>query len=157
MYNRIKYRNGIQVCDFNFRDFCIFSTNYISSYCQISRDMSSDCFIYRQTVMLCNRSIQYYQQPEVAELPLIELEIPDSGPQYSVQKLSLSQKLKLLKFCSFRNVTHTPTYATEYLVLIQLNYLNTLWNLSILVWCWRIESSFDCPAASFTKLPWALL
>ena len=71
--------------------------------------------------------------------------------------LSISQKLKLLKFCSFRNFTHTPTHAAEYLILIQLNYLNALWNLSILVWCWRTESSFDCPAASFTKLPLALL
>jgi len=104
-----------------------------------------------------NRSIQYNQQTEVVELPLHELEIRDSGPQFIVQKWSFSQKLKLLKFCSFRNFTHTPTHATEYLILIQLNYLNTLWNLSILVWCWRIESSFDCPAASFTKLLLALL
>ena len=84
MYNRIMYRNRIQVCDFSFRDFCINSTNYISLYCQISRDMSSDCFIYRQTVMFCNRSIQYYRQPEVAELPLHELEIHNSGPQFIV-------------------------------------------------------------------------
>jgi len=46
------------------------------------------CFIYRQTdrqtVTFCNRSIQYYQQPEVAELPLHELEIHDSSPQFIV-------------------------------------------------------------------------
>lgn len=110
-----------------------------------------------ETVTFYNRSMQYYQQPEVAELPLHELETHDSGPQFIVQKLSISQKLKLLKFCSFRNSTHIPTHATEYLILIQLNYLNTLWNFCILVWCWRNESSFDCPAASFTKLPLALL
>jgi len=70
--------------------------------------------------------MQYYQKPEVAELPLHELEIHESGPQFIVQKLSLSQKLTHLKFCSFRNFTHTPTHAAEYLILMQLNYLNAL-------------------------------
>jgi len=128
MYNRIMYHNMIQVCHFSFCDFCINSTNYVSLYCQISREMSSVLFTHRQTetVTFCNRSIQYYQQPEVAELPLHALEIHDSGPQFIVQKSSVSQKLKLLKFCSFRNFTHIPTHATEYLILTHLNYLNTL-------------------------------
>lgn len=43
------YHNMIQVCHFSFRDFCINSTNYISLYCQISREMSSVLFTDRQT------------------------------------------------------------------------------------------------------------
>jgi hypothetical protein len=137
-HNRIKYCNRIQVCDFSFCDFCINSTNYIIFI--LSNIQRHEFWLFylqtdRQTVMPYNRSIQYYQQPEVAELPLHELEIHDSGLQFIVQKLSPSQKLKLSKFCSFRNFTHTPPHTTEYLILIQLNYLNTLWNLSILVWC----------------------
>jgi len=76
--------------------------------------------------MFCSRYIQYYQQPEVAELPLPELEIHDLSQQFIVQKLSLSQEFKLLKFYSFRNFTHTPSHAAEYLILIQLKYLKTL-------------------------------
>jgi hypothetical protein len=67
------------------------------------------------------------------------------------------RNLNSQKFCSFRNFTNTATHPAEYLILIQLNYLNTLWNLSILVWWWRTESSFDCPAANIRKLSLALL